>query len=205
MPTAYTAPVADGISFKDFTLMCARAMGAAMHLREEPYSAGLTLKEPDNYYVKRLKEAQERLAQLRKMSLEDVKAKCAADRKERVAYLENRLSQIETEMLRYDAMLEQVKKWDPPTSDHAGLKTFMLDQLNDTISFDYNPSSIGRLKAELYEYKPEDPQEWLNDNIEFAERDIKFASKRLQDENINLVATNTWITKLLESIAKIKD
>ena len=36
MPTGYTAPIKDGISFNDFMWGCARAFGALIMMRDDP-------------------------------------------------------------------------------------------------------------------------------------------------------------------------
>jgi hypothetical protein len=52
MPTGYTAPIADGMTFEQFALGCARAFGALVTMRDEPSDAPIPERlEPDTPFV----------------------------------------------------------------------------------------------------------------------------------------------------------
>ena len=50
MPTEYTDAIADGISFNDFMMKCARGMGALIMMSDEPSDAPILEQfEPSDY------------------------------------------------------------------------------------------------------------------------------------------------------------
>lgn len=56
MPTAYTANISKGITFKEYALLCARNFGATITMRDEPLDAEIPEFQPSDYYVKRISE-----------------------------------------------------------------------------------------------------------------------------------------------------
>ena len=65
MPTGYTATLMEkGQDFPDFVLLCARAMGATIMLRDEPLDAPIPEFQPSDYSAKQLEESKEELARL---------------------------------------------------------------------------------------------------------------------------------------------
>ena len=80
MPTGYTAKIANGISFQEFAMDCARGMGACIDLRDEP-EGGDKIPDafpPSDYHLKAERAAQAELDGLIAMSAED-REKAALD------------------------------------------------------------------------------------------------------------------------------
>ena len=138
MATGYTHAVADGTLTdpRKFILRCARAMGACIMQREDPMDDPPKPQEPADFYRKSLEEARARRDRLRGMSEREIAeaAKASNDR--------SRLSRAEAiahtceQKSRYQAMLAAVRAWVPPTSEHVGLRDFMVEQLESSIQFD---------------------------------------------------------------------
>jgi len=135
MPSGYTSDIYDGkpISLKEFAIKCAHAFEALIMLRDD----GLDAPVPDSfdagdYHQKRLKEANEALKEAETMT--DGEASVLANQAFDAAMESYRQQQENTRAMadRYNAMLARVAAWTPPTSEHVGLKKFMLEQLTDS-------------------------------------------------------------------------
>lgn len=204
MPTGYTAPVKDGeiTSLTDFALTCARAFGAMVLLRDSDQSLEATRKfiedgsyaENSSYNEDRLAQCRARLAELQAMSDEDVLA--AAQKAHdavvagNAAYEEKRL----VELARYEAMLERVEAWEPPTEDHVSFKEFMLSQLRESIEFDCRPLSMPVPVVSLA---------WRDEQIERATKDITYHEDQIQKERERNAGRVAWVTALLDSLETV--
>ncbi len=131
MPTGYTAELMEkGMEFKPFVLQCARAFGALIEMRDDPMDAPIPEKfEPDDYYTKGLAEATQEQTRLQDMTDDEKIAFGVQTREENIASHQKSLANATTENERLSEMARQVKAWKPPTSEHNGLKEFMLDQI----------------------------------------------------------------------------
>jgi hypothetical protein len=193
MPTGYTAAVKDGISFEQFVWHCARAFGALVMMRDDPSDAVVPQRfEESPYYRKALEEAKDRLATVRAMSL------ASAEENARHAHTKALKEHGEREAAKddlrnkYSAMLAQVVKWSPPSSEHTGLKDFMLQQLRESIDWDCKP------------YPAPEPitnaAVWLADQIADAERAVERKTQALADEVERVAGRNRWIADLRASV-----
>jgi hypothetical protein len=144
MPTGYTYPVVEGkiTEFPDFALSCARAFGALISMREEPMDAPI----PDEfapeteYYDKRIVAGKARLAELLTMTTDEARAVAEAEHEKAIADRNRYLADKDAEAARVKAMIAKVRAWNPPSPDHAEMKTFMLEQLTISLPGDYVPA-----------------------------------------------------------------
>jgi len=138
MPTGYTSKLHDGPQpFEDFVMMCARAMGACVTMREQSLSTPIPEEfEPSDYYARRVEEALAGLAEAEAWSPDVAAAKAADDFERRRASREQINSRSIAMRDRYQEMLTAVEAWTPPTSGHVGLKTFMVEQISESMKFD---------------------------------------------------------------------
>lgn len=133
MPTGYTAPVESGeiTELRDFIMLCARAFGACIMLRDEPLSTGIPEKlEPSTrYYDEQIVSLQARIAELTAMSADEaLTASLASNDDIRRRYREYEAAD-QARLERHLAMKVKVEAWQPPTNEHTELKTFMLQQI----------------------------------------------------------------------------
>lgn len=196
MPTGYTAAVADGITFDRFVWSCARAMGALVTMRDLPSDAPIPERfEPSDYSAKRLGEAKAELKRLSEMNLADAAACAKASHTEAIAGHAKRTQERDELRIKYQTMLADVVKWNPPTPDHEGFKTFMADQLRQSIDFDccgkYDKPPVALSGAE-----------WRAAAIAKAERDIEYNTKAHAEEVERTEGRNEWLRALRESLAK---
>jgi hypothetical protein len=194
MPTGYTHAIKDGITFQQFAIGCARAFGACIDMREDPSDAPIPSEFlPSDYHLRSGKEAQERLTKLHAMKPEEWDAAALKE------YLDgaerDKVYQQERIDLRnkYQAMLAEVVKWEPPTSDHIGLQEFMAQQIRDSINFDCGEwsNNAPRLSG----------ADWIKDQIENAEADIVRHADEYAEEIERTNERNQWIKALRESLS----
>ena len=191
MPTGYTTDIYNGkkVAFKDFALNCARAFGACVMQRDDPAGEKPKIQPEESYHTKALK----RLGKFKKPSKKQFETfikRSIADNKEII----NKKKALEKA---YAQMIEQVAKWTPPTTEHEGLKDFMLKQLVESEQWDcgvdHYESELVSLSAMTYEdYIEEKKQRYIN-NCKYHEehliKDIDLIKQR-----------NKWIQDLQNSL-----
>lgn len=196
MPTGYTACVGEGADFHKYIFGCARAFGALIMMRDDPQDAPIPEAfEPSDYHAKAIKEAQARLDELDRMSLEDAATAAQAAYADAVA--RNRKVMADNDALRakYQAMLARVEQWKPPTTDHEGLKKFMREQLESSIDFDCkNEYYLRNMPVQMTAL------EWRSEQVEQARRDIGYHSKEHAEEVGRAHTRTDWVKALRESL-----
>lgn len=192
MPTGYTADVANGkvADFATFALRCARAFGATIMQRDDPMDEPPKHREPSDFYAKSLAGAEARLVELAAMTLGDAEAAAKEAYDKAVAQCAEWNANIDAENARYDAMREQVRAWEPPTAEHEGLKSFMLEQLA-TSRTDY--------RHEVTTPK-QDGRSWLDAEITTTRERIGRYAKEVAEERARCALANSWIDALYESV-----
>ena len=138
MATGYTHDVKDGKvrDFRTFALRCARGMGACIMQRDDPMNEPPKQEVLTDHYSKRLAELRAEMEVVRAWTDEEAAAASAADHTGQVVAHERRVAAQVTTLSNYRAMEAQVQAWTPPTTEHQGLKDFMLEQLSESIKWD---------------------------------------------------------------------
>lgn len=192
MPTGYTAAIADGITFEQFVLRCARAFGALVALRDEPLDAPIPAHfEANDYYARALDRDQKRLRELLDLSSDERKQKCEQEHQEACRSAQQHRQERQELRTKYEAMLAQVEAWQPPTVEHHDLRRFMRQQITDSIRHDC--------------YETEDPKPvsvdlWYADQVANLERAIEHHRKSHAEEEERVKGRNKWLQSLLESL-----
>lgn len=138
MPTGYTQPIADGITFEQFALNCARAFGACITLRDEQ-GGGEKIPdsfEPSDYHEKALIKARADLAAIQALSPEECESSADHDFKADQASRDDQKARMVDLRQKYEDMLVKVEAWNPPSTDHVGMKEFMYKQITESINWD---------------------------------------------------------------------
>jgi len=194
MPTGYTSEIEKGITFKEFASTCARAFGAMVGFREDPISSTLPDEVvPSDYHSKEIIRIRNELGNLNLISNDDAESK---SRKEHEASLASSKSYVENKKAlrkKYIEMLKHVKQWQPPAADHAGLKDFMIQQIEDSIKFDcsdYTPEVIPEMSG----------KEWLSKKQEALMKSLSYHTKEDIEERKIAADRSEWIRQLKESL-----
>jgi len=198
MPTGYTSKIADGISFEDFIMSCARAFGALVIMRDDPLNKTIPQEfRPSDYHKNKLVEIEKELAEVKVLSSREALTKA---KKEYQALLDGKEKGIRKagELQRkYEEMLIKVKQWNPPTSDHIGLKDFMIEQITSSIKFDCGTSCYEEQQIKLLT-----GSEWRAKRIQLLQKAVAYHTKEHLNEVARVAGRNDWIKKLRESLSR---
>lgn len=197
MPTGYTAPVLENprLTFREFALRCTRAMGVCIEMRDEPLDVLPKLEEivPNMYYKEQLEKAEARSRQLEVMTIAEAQAECDAAHRES----EGSIKQIEAkwaeENRRLNRMLGEVMAWEPPTSDHFGLKKFMVEQLEISMNKSSPFNETEKMTAE----------EWLADSRKDAAEQVVRHRERWKAEQEQARKKTEWLAALFASLENV--
>ena len=197
MPTGYTAAIKDGITFEQFVWGCARGMGALVMMRDEPSNAPIPERfEPQTaYHDSALAEAEKQLAWLRQMPAAEAQREADRDFATQTAQQAEMIQKSVDLRNKYHAILAQVIAWTPPTPDHIGMKTFMTEQLTESIKWDCNE-----------DYYREHPAvrltgaEWVAARISKFERDVAYHTEQRAAEVERTEQRNNWLSALRGSL-----
>ena len=203
MPTGYTADIVDGkiSTFKEFAMICIRAFGASIHMRDEPLSKSYQPETVDNYYIERVARLQNDLAVLINTSDEDLINDERAKLLKSIDECENKIQRIKNTAITLNSILSDVLLWSPPTPEHQGFKNFMIEQLRETIKHDANPDFYIELKEESTRRLRE-----LNVNVIRNEKftaimeSINSATESLEKQQKRVESSNKWVDDLMNSL-----
>jgi len=196
MPTGYTAAIADDITFNDFAMQCARAMGALVMMRDAPPGAPIPERfDPSDYHTKAIIEAETNLLLLEAMSAADATEKAKLAFAEETEARNSAIHKNNSLRKKYTSMLKQVQAWEPPTPDHNGFKKFMVEQITGSIDFDCNNSYYMERKPILLSGK-----EWLERETAKAKKDLDYHTAENTKEIERTEGRNRWVKELRDSL-----
>jgi uncharacterized lipoprotein YehR (DUF1307 family) len=204
MPTGYTAGILDGKinTFHDFALVCVRAFGAAIHMRDESLNTKYEPVKPDQYYVDAVKEARERMIELFSITDEQIIEREKAKIQSTLKYHSERIKEIKALREKLEYLLDQARKYEPPTLEHVEIKQFMIQQLEGTIEHDcdlsYHEEYIEM--ANSLKDKPIDPKVIRDSLLDDNNRDMQHAEERLKENIDKCNEANEWVKVFLDSI-----
>lgn len=207
MPTGYTAHIEDGeiTTGKEFLRLCTRAFGIAIDVKDEPLSTPTPSSfEPSPFYKESYDRALKKLEEVNKMTFDEAKIQMRADYEKRIsdykAYAER-----ETAMnKKYAKVRKEVEEWIPPTKEHEGIKKFALEQIDMCVTKqEYIDEYLEKSKEE-FDDSDEAVQNYINDIIDYYQRDIEMSYKSWQEELERTRSKNEWMTKFLESLEENK-
>lgn len=174
MPTGYTCIIDDNknCTFRDFAIHCA---------------GNIEERKPSDVYADMLVEAERELRETEEMMDEAVQ-NCV---KENYAKEVERYNNETAILQRYDAIMDQVKAWIPPTREHNDFKKLMLQQLEVGRPFGCQPpvppdSNTGKM--------------WKARRIRDLQRDIEHYKEEQQKEIERCIQINNATKLLLESL-----
>lgn len=193
MPTGYTSDILEFKSFKDFALQCARAFGACVSMRDQSLDKPIPEELPlSDYHLEALRLATDKLQKIIAASDEELIAQLEQEYTDDVLSHLKDLSHKKEEERAYRHFLEMAKAWNPPSSEHKGLKDFMITQLEETIKFDC-----------YYSGAPQKPslEMWKDSKFKEYRKDIIYHTDKYEKEKQRNHQNNLWIKQLRESLA----
>jgi hypothetical protein len=196
VPTGYTVKLMEsGQTFKEFVMTCARAFGACIDMRDSPMDKPILEKfSASIYHAENIKKAKDLIESLNAMTekekLEYGEKLKLEDVKNAQEYLEKR----EKEENRLIDMEGKVMLWNPPTSEHAGLKEFMLQQIG------VSKTGLDYCRESLRKAKDKNVLDYYYNDINAAVNDIAYHEKEQNDEIGRVNERSKWIKDLRNSI-----
>jgi hypothetical protein len=195
MPTAYTADIAKGITFEKFVMNCARAFGACVTMRDDPMDAEIPEEFlPSDYHEKALAKLRKELAELNAMTPQDTERRSVEDWESQERNRAESLQRKADVANAYRAMLGKVNDWTPPTPDHEGLRSFMQQQISDSIKWDCDGSYYERPAEKL------SAAAWLAKRLSAVAQDIQYHTEEHEKEVTRCRERSEWVRALRRSL-----
>ena len=149
--------------------------------------------EPDAYHRDRLNDAYAKARELEVMTEEEADRRAAKEYDDSVAskarYVESHRRSQEI----YDSMLAKVEAWEPPTSEHVGMKKFMREQieLSKTSFYDW---PIHRASGKA----------WLANAREMAAEEVRESAEKWRAAQERAARDTEWLRALRASLTGSK-
>ncbi len=194
MPTGYTHEIGEGATFEKFAMSCARNFGALVTMRDDPADAEIPDEfAPDTkYYDGMIEKAHATLSELATMTDAEATANAEEAYRAELRSQQERMDKNEALRRKYEAMLEKVCEWTPPTPDHAGLKRFMREQIEGSIEFDCSYRDDAPVLAT--------PEEYKRALKERALRDLEYGTAERIKEIERANSRTAWVRALRASL-----
>lgn len=193
MPTGYTASVESGeiTDLRAFAFQCSRAFGALVTMCDDPLDAPIPERfEPNtSYYDDALAAAVQTLETLPLLSADECVTRAKAEYEAALASYKARRAEHDAEQGRYRRMLALVEQWEPHAAI-SDLRSFMLDQLSESLRFMYCPEPPERVSG----------GDWKIAKLADAARDLKYHTDERAKEIDRVRKRNEWIAALRASL-----
>ena len=204
MPTGYTAGILDGTitTVPQFAKLCMRAFGATIHLRDESLDTEYEQRVPSDYHSKSIEKAKQSIIDAEKLTdneIVDTRKKQLEDSKK---YHLEAIEKAKKSTIEMNKILFDVRKWQPPTPDHTGIKDFMIEQIEKTIDFDcktdYHDKGLIEIETELLTINASEIRKQM---IEQAKKDLAYHNAENLKEIQKCEQSNKWVSDLLGSLS----
>lgn len=195
MPTGYSAPILDGITFEEYAMNCARAFGSYISLRDELDHVQMPkeFNEKDSYSVRRLKETEEEYKEFMQMSDKEIQKVIDENYKNTIEYNKKSLAEDKKNRETYISMKNKVEAWSPPTEEHLNLKGFMLQQIDISLpETDMSDYYIDPVKLNIKDWKTQEKENYLKDMLHYTEK--------INEEKKKFESNIKWIKDLRDSL-----
>lgn len=203
MPTGYTAEILDGkvTTFPQFAKKCVRAFGATIHMRDESMDAEYEKRTPSTYRTESLEKAKKSLQDAKTLSDKEIIQSRKLELQKSRKYHIDSVAKAKANAKLLNKILKDAQKWQPPTSEHTGIKDFMVDQIVQTINgdckTDYHEKGLKEIDLEL---KSLSAKKIRKEMIASAKKEIAYYQKELDADIIRCEESNKWVEVFMESI-----
>lgn len=196
MPTGYTYGVQEGnvTTLDAFAQECARAfLWQSRDSNEKDLIKLVTIPNDVEYQKNQLVKAKENLNELLALTETEWRTRYEEEKADDIRRQQERNERLKTEQARYNAMIEKVEAWTPPTEKHEDLKEFMLDQLAKSLDFDCSDRMLYPCTFQEYD-------SWKSHQLAYARGDVMRAENNLDRVTKRDGDYLEWVNKLLESV-----
>lgn len=189
------------VTFEEFVWRCARAFGPLVHMRDHGFDVPIEL--PDvkewsgsKYHIESLERAKKDLAKYQSLSVAAIQKEIDQEysRMQKDAF--DAIAKKKALRIKVERVYVKAKNWNPPSSDHNGLKEFMVKELEYVLEHDCDTKYYDEQLAE----PKKTTAEWLKDRLEWAQRDIDYHTKHLAEDTEGINSARKWIQDLQASV-----
>lgn len=203
MPTGYTAGILDGeiTTFPQFAKQCMRAFGATIHMRDDSMDAEITPRTPGDYHTSGIEKAKQLLKEAETLSDEAIVTNRKEELEKSKEYHIKSITKAKVDTKNICGILKDVRKWQPPTADHSGIKEFMIEQIEKTIDFDcktnYHDEKLIGIESDLLNLNPSEIRKQM---IAQGKKDLDYHNTENLKEIKRCEESNKWVSDLLKSL-----
>lgn len=194
--TGYTHEmIQKDMDFPRFAMLCARAFGALILMRDDPMDAAVpeTI-EPEPYHRTKIEEAKAKVSRLAAMSNDERIAFGEAKKRKGLEYCRASIAANNVTNAKLTAMLEKARAWEPPTPDHVRMKEFMVQQLTDSMERNtYHFERMDDLEAKA-------PVQLYAEAVKRAEESVAYHEKEWAEEVERAANRTAWVRALRASL-----
>lgn len=198
MPTGYAAVLLDKpeTTFEQWALLCARAFGALVTMRDDDMNAPIPEElKPSTYAAEHAEASKVKYQKLLQMDSAAQQKYGEEKQREDIASIRRCMEQNAAQDNTLNAMLAKVVKWEPPTTEHQGMKDFMLEQLRiSKHGDDWTADELRRLEAKS-------AMGFYWDDVAREAKNITYYEKSQREENERTAGRNKWLRDLRDSLA----
>lgn len=195
MPTGYTCIIESNpnVTLRDYALRCARAFGACVTQRDESLDQAPRPREVSDHYATEIAQARARLLELNSISPAAARALWEADCESRRKRNAEYAAEHARKGAAYASMRAQVEAWVPPTVEHEGLRSFMLDQIDMCYRPGEEPFTLSLSSS---------PEAYIEGERVRAERGLVYYAEEQAKEIDRVKAANAWLEELAASLPR---
>lgn len=184
----------EGQTFPEFALECARAFGALIMMRDAAPGAPIPKFSPSDHNRKALSKAKRELARLLKLTPKGQLEHGTRARNASIKSARDWLKRDQEGNARLHEVEAKVQAWEAPTPDHAGLKKFMLEQIN------ISKGDCAYIERHIHEVESKSPMGYFAAAVASARRDIEYHTKAQAEEIDRTEGRNKWVKILRDSL-----
>jgi hypothetical protein len=206
MPTGYTADVASGKvqTLKEYALLCARAFGSCITMRDDPLSSEIPEEfEVCNYHKDAIIKEEAELKAFLEKSDDELFEDFKQENQENIEYHQKEIEENRLIIERYKKMLEKVSSFKPLTEDHQNFVKFMKNQLEDSMRYDDNSEYHCKQLKEAIELKQKIDSndkkaflEWKEESKKSLMESVAYHKKNHDKEVESVRKRNEWLRNL---------
>ena len=198
MATGYTADIANDISFEDFALGCASAFVNSAFVNYDGSTTKPELQVFDEaYYMESILTSEAELGAIKTMDRQQREDYGKELKDEHIATAQKYFNDRVLLKNKYDDMIIKVQAWMLPTNEHANLKKFMLDQINDSSHYDCDTAYW---LEHLTKASNADILKLVDEKIKELVTVIATTEEAMNKESRRVEETNRWISSLYGSL-----
>jgi hypothetical protein len=202
MPTGYTDAIKDGISFKEYALGCARAFGALVGMRDEPFDKEIPqVIKPSDYHLEQIRSTMNEKLELLKMSAKELNDAALVEYATGCKDDADRLLEKLDLKSKYEDMLKKAESYVSPSSDHDEFRNFMISQIEDSVRFDCDVKyNLDQDKNVLLS-----GADWKEQKLKYLKKDLVYHKEAYDEEVARCKNRTEWIQMMFESLEEYED